>query len=205
MLAHWQSNPPWWLRRAHRYFPHPLVAAIISLPLVILSLMSIAIGLAGHRHFFLVSAGFAFSSFATMTSAWMQLRIRRQKRREEKQRDAERLIAEGIAPAVVPTVASHGAPTFTIVILLTAVFTTMTLFGLQIQRFRHPEAAENLKFSITMALCLLTNAYMRFHGRFIIADHYARRGKGPIVLTGLQCLIVAVIAISFSCYLQWVL
>ena len=75
----------------------------------------------------------------------------------------------------------------------------------QIRRFRNPAVAQDLKFGITMVLCLLSNLYMRLRGRAIITDFFARRGKAPIVLTASQCLLVVFMIVSFSIFCVWML
>ena len=207
MFFTWQNQPPRWLTRTHRLFPHPLFAIVISFFMSLIAFIFLMVGLHVAWPAFLVSALFAAGTFATLTSAVVQIKIRRSSRR----RDFEQQFAFPEEPPSSttdpsePTVDSHGAPTLTIAISLIAYLTLFILVIQQIRRFRNPAVAQDLKFGITMALCLVSNLYMRLRGRAIMTEFFARRGKAPIVLTTAQCILVVIMIISFSLFFVWML
>ena len=207
MFFTWQNQPPRWLTRTHRLFPHPLFAAVISFFMSLIAFIFLLVGLHVAWPALLVSVLFAAGTFATLTSAIVQTQIRRASRRRASEQQFE-FPTEQSAPTLAPpapTVESHGAPTITIAISLIAYLTLILLVIQQIRRFRNPAVAQDLKFGITMVLCLLSNLYMRLRGRAIITDFFARRGKAPIVLTASQCLLVVFMIVSFSIFCVWML
>lgn len=207
MFFTWQNQPPRWLTRTHRLFPHPLFAAVISFFMSLIAFIFLMVGLHVAWPAFLVSVLFAAGTFATLASAIVQIQIRRESRSRDVEQQFEFPTTQS-SPTIVPSepsVESHGAPTLTIAISMTAYLTLFLLVIQQVRQFRNPAVAQDLKFGITMALCLVSNLYMRLRGQAIITEFFARRGKAPIVLTTAQCILVVIMIISFSLFFVWML
>ncbi len=153
---------------------------------------------------------FAWSSFATATAAVLQLR----KRRFEKLKRNEHHFVYFDSPEL-PTSSEPepdvlirtGAPTLTIVVLMVGIYSLFLTIGFHAFRNFGNQAVgnDNLKYYVTLTICILSNGFMRLRGAAVMREHYLTRRNQPIVLTTGQCFVVLGIVLFFTAYMMWIL
>ena len=178
-----RAHEPFWVSLTLKFLPRPIYVSGAVVGLLIIGLTFLLISLA---------SGVTAAGIVAMTCGLSAGLV-----------TAASFIRRGYASEEDPYADSTFAPTLAVFVLLVMIYSWTALALLSFFPDFFERKIDDLKYSSTLLIALISFGYTQVWGREMLKEHFGRHGGRKLKLTGTQAILVVGIVFFYAGYAVW--